>query len=129
MAGLLGGLVILFTISVLLAFAFLVGVITSSTPVSIMTTYGVFFFSALLVAHDKIEAAISVEWRADFVHALYWIFPKTSELGQSVIALVYGETAPAELTAALNPSVFISTALFGITCLSLALWLFQRKEF
>ena len=126
---LLGGLVILFTISVLLAFAFLVGVVTSSTAVSIMTTYGVFFFSALLVAHEKIEAAISVEWRAQLVHALYWIFPKTSELGQSVIALVYGSEAPAELTSALNPSVFLSTALFGIVCLTLALWLFQRKEF
>lgn len=126
---LLGGVVILFTIAVLLAFAFLVGVVTSSTAVSIMTTYGVFFFSALLVAHDKIEAAISVEWRAQLVHALYWIFPKTSELGQSVIALVYGSEAPAELTSALNAPVFVSTALFGIVCLTLALWLFQRKEF
>lgn len=126
---LLGGVVILFTIAVLLAFAFLVGVVTSSTAVSIMTTYGIFFFSAVLAAHDQIEAAISVEWRAKLVHALYWIFPKTSELGQSVIALVYGNEAPQELTSALNAGVFGSTALFGIVCLSLALWLFQRKEF
>ncbi len=126
---LLGGLVILFTIAVLLAFAFLIGVVTSSTAVSIMTTYGIFFFSAILAAHDRIEAAISVEWRASLVHALYWIFPKTSELGQSVIALVYGTEAPPELTSALNTGVFLSTGLFGLTCLALALWLFQRKEF
>ncbi len=126
---LLGGLVILFTIAVLLAFAFLVGVVTSSTAVSIMTTYGIFFFSAILAAHDRIEAAISVEWRANLVHALYWVFPKTSELGQSVIALVYGTEAPPELTSALNTGVFLSTGLFGLTCLALALWLFQRKEF
>jgi ABC-type transport system involved in multi-copper enzyme maturation permease subunit len=125
----MGGLVILFTIAVLLAFAFLVGVVTSSTAVSIMTTYGIFFFSAVLAAHEKIEAAIAVEWRADLVHALYWIFPKTSELGQSVIALVYGNEAPQELTTALNTGVFLSTGLFGLTCLALALWLFQRKEF
>src|SRR5688572_19070212 len=41
---LLGGTIIFLMIAVLLAFAFLVGVITSSTAVSIMTTYGIFFF-------------------------------------------------------------------------------------
>ncbi|MEO8219006.1 MAG: ABC transporter permease subunit [Acidobacteriota bacterium] len=125
----LGGLVILFVISVLLAFAFLVGVVTSSTAVSIMTTYGVFFFSAVLVAHEKIEAMMSVEWRATLVRTLYWIFPKTSEMGQAVVALVYGEGAPHGLTQSIHPSTFISTAVFGLVCLSAAAWLFQRKEF
>ncbi len=125
----LGGLVILFVISVLLAFAFLVGVVTSSTAVSIMTTYGVFFFSAVLVAHEKIEAMMSVEWRATLIRTLYWIFPKTSEMGQAVVALVYGEGAPHGLTQSIHPSTFISTAVFGLVCLSAAAWLFQRKEF
>src|SRR6202162_4070506 len=40
-----GGLVILFTIAVLLAFAFLVGVVTSSTGVSLMGTFAVFLFA------------------------------------------------------------------------------------
>ncbi|HEY6051595.1 MAG TPA: ABC transporter permease subunit [Thermoanaerobaculia bacterium] len=57
------GLSILFTIATLLAFAFLVGVVTSSTGVSLMTTYAVFFFSAILAAHTKISAAMSKEWR------------------------------------------------------------------
>ncbi len=56
---LLGGGVILFAIAALLAFAFLVGVVTSSTGVSIMSTYGVFFFAALLAQHDRIAAAVS----------------------------------------------------------------------
>src|SRR5262249_46081068 len=42
---LLGGLTILFTIGVLLAFAFLVGVVTSSTGVSLMSTYAIFFMA------------------------------------------------------------------------------------
>src|SRR6266545_2859370 len=54
---LLSGLVILFTIAALLAFAFLVGVVTSSTGVSLMATYAIFFFAAILAAHDKIAAA------------------------------------------------------------------------
>src|SRR5688572_32675646 len=50
---LVAGLIIFFVIAVLLAFAFLVGVVTSSTAVSIMTTYGIFFFGLMLAAHDK----------------------------------------------------------------------------
>ena len=56
------GVVILFTIAALLAFAFLVGVVTSSTAVSLMATYAVFFFAAMLAAHEKIAAAVSAEW-------------------------------------------------------------------
>ena len=126
---LLGGVVILFTISVLLAFAFLVGVITSSTAVSIMTTYGIFFFSAVLAAHEKIAAALSVEWHATLVHWLYWILPKTSQMGQAVVALVYGENTPAQLTEGITFATYASTACFGLVCITLASWLFHRKEF
>ena len=69
----LAGLSILFTIATLLAFAFLVGVVTSSTGVSLMATYAIFFFSAILAAHDKISAAMSKEWAAKLVEGLYWV--------------------------------------------------------
>src|SRR5258708_4940470 len=46
--------VILFLIATLLAFAFLIGVITSSTPVSILATYGAFFFGVMLARHARI---------------------------------------------------------------------------
>jgi ABC-type transport system involved in multi-copper enzyme maturation permease subunit len=61
---LLGGVTILFTIAALLAFAFLIGVVTSSTGVSLMATYAVFFIAAMLSAHEKIAAAVSAEWAA-----------------------------------------------------------------
>lgn len=124
-----GALIILFTIAVLLAFAFLVGVITSSTGVSIMTTYGLFFLSAVLVNHERIEAAIASEWRADTVHWLYLIFPKTADMGKAVIALVSGGEGPARLSDSLAFAPFATTAAFGIGCLILASLLFQRKEF
>lgn len=126
---LLGGVIILFAIATLLAFAFLIGVVTSSTAVSIMTTYSVFFVSAALAAHDRIAAAMASEWSANFIHTLYWIFPKTSELGTAVIALVSGGMAPHQITATLTPAPFISTAVFGLACLTLASLLFRRKEF
>jgi ABC-type transport system involved in multi-copper enzyme maturation permease subunit len=127
---LLAGGIILLVIATLLAFAFLVGVITSSTAVSIMTTYAIFIFSAMLVTHDKIAAAVSKEWQAWLIDALYWIFPKTAELMQAVVAFVGGENMPERVSAVLNsPAPFVTTAAFGAVCLILASWLFTRKEF
>jgi ABC-type transport system involved in multi-copper enzyme maturation permease subunit len=123
------GAVILFAIAVLLAFSFLIGVVTSSTGVSIMATYGLFFFSAILAAHTKIEAAVSREWEAAVVRTLYWILPKTSELGRSAIALVGGSQVPRAIGPALSAAPFATTAAFGIVCFVAASWLFQRKDF
>jgi ABC-type transport system involved in multi-copper enzyme maturation permease subunit len=126
---LLGGGVILFAIAALLAFAFLVGVVTSSTGVSIMSTYGVFFFAALLAQHDRIAAAVSRQWQATLVHALYWIFPKTAELGQAVIAFVASGSAPERLSQNVTALTFATTGAFALSCLFLASVLFRRKDF
>ena len=126
---LLGGGVILFAIAALLAFAFLIGVVTSSTGVSIMSTYAVFFFAALLFQHDRIAAAVTHEWQATVVHALYWIFPKTAELGAAVVAYVSDGQGPARLTESLTWIPFATTGAFALACLGLASFLFRRKDF
>jgi ABC-2 type transport system permease protein len=123
------GSIIFLVIAVLLAFAFLVGVFTSSTAVSIMVSYGIFFFGLMLAAHDRIAAALSKEWQAWIIQTLYWIFPKTAELGQAVLGFVGGQQLPARVLASLTPAPFITTAAFGAVCLVLASWLFTRKEF
>lgn len=127
----LAGLSILFTIATLLAFAFLVGVVTSSTGVSLMATYAIFFLSAILAAHDKISAAMSKEWAAKLVDTLYWIFPKTSQLLRATVAHVSGgQTSAFRGMGDVNLlAVYGSTALFGIATLALASWLFSRKDF
>ncbi|MFP5246469.1 MAG: ABC transporter permease [Thermoanaerobaculia bacterium] len=126
---LLAGSIIFLVIAVLLAFAFLVGVFTSSTAVSIMATYAVFFFGLMLAGHDQFAAAVSKEWQANLIQTLYWIFPKTAELLQSVVAFVGSETMPQRVLEALSPAPFLTTAAFGVACLTLASWLFTRKEF
>jgi len=123
------GLSILFTIATLLAFAFLVGVVTSSTGVSLMTTYAVFFFAAILSAHQKISAAMSKEWAAKLVDALYWIFPKTAELGRATVAHVAGDQTLHGIGNMNLAAVYGSTAIFGAMTLTLACWLFTRKDF
>ena len=128
---LIAGSIIMLVIATLLATAFLIGVITSSTAVSIMTTYGIFIFSAALVGHENFAAAVSKEWQANLINGLYWIFPKTAELAQAVVAFVGGQemSMPERMTSVLTPAPFLTTAAFGIGCLALASWLFTRKEF
>lgn len=126
---LLGGAVIMFIIATLMAFAFLVGVVTSSTAVSIMATYGLFFFGVMLVGHERIAAAVSKEWQAFVINALYWIMPKTAELGGAVVAFVSGGQAPEKIAQQLTWSPFLTTGAFAVVCIILASWLFTRKEF
>jgi ABC-type transport system involved in multi-copper enzyme maturation permease subunit len=126
---LLAGLVILFVIAVLMAFAFLVGVVTSSTAVSIMGTFGLAIFGLMLVGHERIAAVVSKEWQAALINTLYWIVPKTAELGGTVLIFVSGGQLPANFPQQLSWSPFLTTAAFGVVCLTLASWLFTRKEF
>jgi ABC-2 type transport system permease protein len=124
---LLGGVVILFTTACLVAFAFLIGVVTSSTAVSLMVTYATFFFAVLLSAHDRIAAAVSTEFSANVIHVLYWIFPKTAELGRATVSLVSGGMQGVGPSAPF--AVYASTAVFGLISLVLAAWRFSRKDF
>lgn len=126
---LIAGSIIFLVIAVLLAFAFLVGVFTSSTAVSIMATYGIFFFGLMLAAHDKFAAAVSKQWQAATIETLYWVFPKTAELLTAVVAFVGGDQLPERIVRTLAPAPFLTTASFGVGCLILASWLFTRKEF
>lgn len=119
--------IMMFVVAVLLAFAFLIGVITSSTAVSIMTTYAIFIFGFALAAHKQFAAAVSREWQAHLINGLYWVVPKSTELFLSVVSFVSGRDLPREV--AIGPWSYISTGAFGVGCLILAAVLFQRKEF
>ncbi|MGH9398979.1 MAG: ABC transporter permease [Thermoanaerobaculia bacterium] len=126
---LLGGAVIFFTIAVLMAFAFLVGVVTSSTGVSLMATYAIFFFASMLAAHDKIAAAVSTETAARIVHGLYWVLPKTSELFRATVGLVSGGAVVVGFGQINVLAVYGSSFAFGALSLGFAAWLFSRKDF
>lgn len=125
----IGGLIILFFVASLLAFAFLIGVITSSTAVSIMMTYFLFVLGYPLVLHDRFAAAVSAAWKATIIQTLYWIVPKSSEILGAVVAIVSEKELPKQLASGLTPAPFVSTAIFAASCLVLACYLFQRKEF
>ena len=121
---------ILFGIAALLAFAFLVGVLTSSTAVSIMVTYGIFFFAAVLSAtREDFGGGLLGDGARRSSTALYWIFPKTAELLRATVELVSGGQTFQRLGQINAFAVFGSTAVFGIVALGLAAWRFSRKDF
>jgi ABC-type transport system involved in multi-copper enzyme maturation permease subunit len=120
--------IIIFAIAVLLALAFLIGVVTSSTAVSIMGSYGIFFLSMILAAHKQIEAALTSTINIWIVKTMYWTLPKVFDLQAMLFSYVAEKPLPARLDNGLIGPLG-TTALFAITCLALASWLFKRKEF
>jgi ABC-2 type transport system permease protein len=123
------GAINLFIVATMLAFAFVIGVITSSTGVSIMSTYALFFMSPILMGLRKVSAAFSKQWHVWMTDTLYWVVPKSAELGQAVFAYVAGGMMPDRVRPDVSAAIYFSTAGFAVACLALASWLFTRKEF
>lgn len=126
---LLGAVVILFAIAALLALAFLIGVATSSTAVSIMSAFAIFIASLVLAGHERMEAALTSWWSWRLVRGSYWILPKMYALLKITVDFVSGGELRRLTHTAIDPMAFISTGAFTIGCLALASYLFQRKEF
>jgi ABC-type transport system involved in multi-copper enzyme maturation permease subunit len=119
----------LLTVATMLSFAFVVGVVTSSTGVSIMSTYALFFFAPLLWGLKRASAAFSKDWQVWLTDTLYWIVPKSWELGQAVFINVAAGQIPRAERFMVPASAYLSTAAFALACLTLASWVFHRKEF
>lgn len=105
-----------------LGFMYLVGVASGSTPLSIMLPYALYVLSMPLAAHERIEAAMDSRFWASVVHSLYWVLPKTSEIGRDMVQTVVGHGGPSGL-------LLTTTAAFGGACLLGAVVLFNRKSF
>lgn len=114
--------VILLVFLSFLGFMYLVGVLTGSTPLSIMLPYALYLLAMPLAAHDRIAALVDSRLAAWIVHGLYWVLPKTAELGRDTVGLVLGRSAPTTVSLA-------TTAAFGVVCLILAIIRFQKKSF
>ncbi len=105
-----------------LGFMYLIGVLTSSTSLSIMLSYALYVLSLPLAAHDRLAAAMDSRLAAGAVNVLYWVFPKTAEIGRDLTMYVLGKATPALVPLA-------ATAAFGAVCLALAIVAFNRKNF
>jgi len=119
---LLAGGMIFLAFFAFLGLMVLVGVLSGSTPLSIMLPYAIYVVSLPLVAHDKIAAAMDSRVAASIVQGLYWVLPKSAELGRDMIQLVLGKGTPSLVA-------ILTTLGFGAACLALAIVLFNRKNY
>ncbi len=115
------GLILLVFLSYL-GFMVLVGVLTGSTPLSIMLPYALYVLSMPLAAHKQIAAAMDSRLAATVVDGLYWLLPKTAEIGRGMVEEVLGKGGP-------TGGEIATTLAFGLVCFALALWRFERKSY
>lgn len=116
-----GGLILLVFIT-FLGFMVMVGVLSRSTPLSIMLPYALYLLAMPLAAHDQIAAAMDSRFWARVIHGLYWVLPKTAELGRDMVQMVLGTGAPSAVAV-------LTTLAFGAACLGAALVRFNRVSF
>lgn len=116
-------LTITFTFSALYSLIILIGILTQSSVLAMMLSYLIFFvLSPILAARETIAAFLKSSLMESVMDILYYIIPKTSELGTltSEIALGYSidEFQP-----------IISTSLFLILVLYISIIIFSKKDY
>jgi len=119
---LLSGVLIVMVFGVLFAIMTFAGVTARNSGVSIIVAYLVIFFSPLLLARDKIYALLSQKIYQWLLDGIYYMTPRTAELGNLTRAMVAGE--PITSWAPLFQSLAVGAAfLMG------AIYVFQKKDF
>jgi ABC-type transport system involved in multi-copper enzyme maturation permease subunit len=119
---LLSGIIIVLVFGVLYAIMTFVGVTVRNSGVSIMAAYLVIFFSPLLLQRDKIYALLSRKIYHWLLDGIYYLTPRTTELGNVTRALVMGE--PITSWAPLFQSLAV-----GAVFLLGAIYFFEKKDF
>ena len=125
---LLAGLLILLSFTCFYAGMVLVGVITRSSPVSIMAGFGVWFVGIplhFLHTNPAWRFAIEDGWRREIAiitsEGLYWLLPKTIALFMAAVNATRSQP--------LGWAEILSSLPFVIICLGLACWCFRHQDY
>ncbi|MCG3119972.1 MAG: hypothetical protein ALAOOOJD_02532 [bacterium] len=119
---LLSGVLIILVFGVLFAIMTFVGVTARNSGVSIIAAYLVIFFSPLLLARDKIYALLSQKIYQWLLDGIYYLTPRTTELGNMTRALVAGEPIASWMP-------LLQSLAVGAAFLMGAMYIFQKKDF
>jgi ABC-type transport system involved in multi-copper enzyme maturation permease subunit len=120
---LLGTLSITFTFMVLYAMIILIGILTQSSVLAMMLSYIIFFIlSPLLAARREWGVIIHNDFIKSIVDLLYYIIPKTSEMGTITKELALGNQIQ-------NFQPVFSSFLFMILTLVLGIFIFNKKDY
>jgi ABC-type transport system involved in multi-copper enzyme maturation permease subunit len=119
---LMSGILIILVFGVLFAIMTFVGVTARNSGVAIIAAYLVIFFSPLLLARDKIYALLSQKIYQWLLDGIYYLTPRTAELGNVTRALVMGEPI-----ASWTP--LLQSLAVGAGFLLAAIYVFEKKDF
>jgi ABC-2 type transport system permease protein len=114
---------ITFTFGSLYSLIILVGILTQSSVLAMMLSYIIFFvLSPVLTVRDTITVFLDSQFMETLMDVLYYIIPKTSELGSltTEIALGYGisEYQP-----------ILTTFAFLVLVLYISIIIFSKKDY
>ena len=119
---LLSGLLIISVFGVLFAIMTFVGVTARNSGVSIIAAYLVVFFRPMLLARDQIYALLSQKIYQWLLDGIYYLTPRTTELGKITTSLVLGDAITSWAP------LFQSLAI-GAGFLMAAIYVFEKKDF
>ena len=111
-----------FIFAVLLTVVVLIGVLFESAALSTMITVGLMIISPILAQTSTMMKLLSSETARDAWRVLYQVLPKVYDIGRMTLDLVRSQ--PVE---SLQP--VYSSALFGVAILSVAVYIFTRRDF
>ena len=98
------------------------GVLTGSTAVSIMCAFLVWVAQLILSFHDQIRALVGSQVIGVIVDVLYYIFPKTGQLGDITRGLAMGRPVD-------DWMVLCSSVAFAGAMLVVAVLVFNKKDY
>lgn len=111
-----------FIFAVLLSVVMLTGVLFESAAVSTMVTIGLGLVSPILAQHTIAEKLLSSEWSRWLWRALYETLPKVFDVGRITLNLVRGDRIDTFAPLA-------TSGLFALAMMSLALYIFSKRDF
>lgn len=114
---------ITFTFGSLYSLIILIGILTQSSMLAMMLSYLIFFvLSPILSVRDTISAFVNSSIMETIMDVLYYIIPKTSELGSltTEIAMGYG---------ILEYQPILTTFAFLVLVLYISIIIFSKKDY
>ncbi len=119
---LLSGVFIIIAFASLYAIMTFVGVTVRNSGVSMMAAWFVMFFSPLLLERDKIYALLSKKVYQWLLDGIYYIVPRTAELGKMTGEMVAGKPI-------VDWAPLVQSLVVGASFLAAAAFIFQKKDF
>ncbi len=116
-------LTITFTFAVLYGLIILLGILSRSSVLAMMVTYLIFLIvSPLLAGREKLALLIKNETVKGLLDVLYYVFPKTSEMGNITMLASTGGVVE-------NFQPVITSFLFMILTLYISIIIFNKKDY